>query len=107
MMPPIVSLDTQRVLALRSQILGRNAALTPPAQPAGTGFGGAITAALQSVNGMQAAAGDAASAFERGDTSSIAQVMLTRQKASIAFEATLQVRNKLLSAYKDIMSMPV
>jgi flagellar hook-basal body complex protein FliE len=33
--------------------------------------------------------------------------MLARQKASIAFEATLQARNKLLSAYKDIMSMPV
>ena len=29
------------------------------------------------------------------------------QQASIGFEATLQVRNKLLSAYKDIMSMPV
>lgn len=107
MMPPIVSLDTQSVLALRTQILGRNAALAPPGPSATTGFSGAITAALKSVNGMQAAAGDAATAFERGDTSSIAQVMLTRQKASIAFEATLQVRNKLLLAYKDIMSMPV
>jgi len=34
-------------------------------------------------------------------------VMLARQEASVSFEATLQVRNKLLSAYKDIMSMPV
>jgi flagellar hook-basal body complex protein FliE len=33
--------------------------------------------------------------------------MLARQESSIAFEATLQVRNKVLSAYKDIMSMPV
>ncbi len=107
MIPPIVSFDTQSVLALRNQILGRNTALAPASAPATTGFSGAITAALQSVNGMQAAAGDAATAFERGDTSSIAQVMLTRQKASIAFEATMQVRNKLLSAYKDIMSMPV
>lgn len=37
----------------------------------------------------------------------IAQVMLARQQASLSFEATLQARNKLLSAYKDIMSMPV
>ena len=37
----------------------------------------------------------------------IAKVMLARQQASVGFEATLQVRNKLLSAYKDIMSMPV
>ena len=36
-----------------------------------------------------------------------AAVMLSRQQASIGFQATLQVRNKLLAAYKDIMSMPV
>ena len=36
-----------------------------------------------------------------------AAVMLQREQASIGFQATLQVRNKLLSAYKDIMSMPV
>ena len=37
----------------------------------------------------------------------IAAVMLSREQASVGFQATLQVRNKLLSAYKDIMSMPV
>ena len=46
-------------------------------------------------------------AYERGETTDIAAVMLSRQQASIGFEATLQVRNQLLSAYKDIMSMPV
>ena len=35
------------------------------------------------------------------------RVMLSRQQASVGFQATLQVRNKLLAAYKDIMSMPV
>ena len=34
-------------------------------------------------------------------------VMIERQKASLGFETTLQVRNKLLSAYRDIMNMPV
>jgi flagellar hook-basal body complex protein FliE len=33
--------------------------------------------------------------------------MLTQQQASIQFEATLQVRNKLLTAYKDIMNMSI
>ena len=47
------------------------------------------------------------SAFERGETTDIATVMLAKQKASVSFEATLQVRNKLLSAYRDIMNMPV
>ena len=45
--------------------------------------------------------------YERGDTTDIASVMLAREQASVGFQATLQVRNKLLSAYKDIMSMPV
>ena len=46
-------------------------------------------------------------AYERGEVTDIAAVMLSRQQASVGFEATMQVRNKLLSAYKDIMSMPV
>jgi flagellar hook-basal body complex protein FliE len=45
--------------------------------------------------------------YERGDTHDIVGVMIERQKASLGFEATLQVRNKLLSAYRDIMNMPV
>jgi len=115
-------IDTSSVLALRAQILDRNAALSGkvagPAQATGiaagsaqtTGrasFDSAITAALGAVNATQAKAGDVSAAFERGDTVDIAAVMLARQKASIAFEATLQVRNKLLSAYHDVMSMPV
>ena len=46
-------------------------------------------------------------AYERGETVDIAKVMLARQEASVGFEATLQVRNKLLSAYQNIMNMPV
>ena len=49
----------------------------------------------------------AAEAYERGETTDIASVMLTQQQASIQFEATLQVRNKLLTAYKDIMNMSI
>ena len=46
--------------------------------------------------------------FEMGDPSlSLAQIMLTKEKAGIAFEATVQVRNKVLEAYKTIMNMPV
>lgn len=102
------TIGPQGVLALRAQILERNAALGGTAQPAATrGFDSAITAALSAVNASQSAAGTASTAFERGDTVDIAAVMLARQKASIAFEATLQVRNKLLSAYRDVMSMPV
>lgn len=46
--------------------------------------------------------------FEMGDPSlSLADVMVAKEKSGIAFEATLQVRNKVLEAYKQIMQMPV
>jgi len=107
-----------RVMALRAQILERNQALsrasevgaagaTTGADKPGGGFSATLDQALSSVNRTQTEAGTLSSAYERGDNVDIAQVMLARQKASIGFEATLQVRNKLLSAYKDIMSMPV
>ena len=104
----MTGIDTSSVLALRAAILDRNVALSGKAAPAAkTGFDSAITDALSAVNATQTKAGDVSTAFERGDTVDIASVMLARQKASIAFEATLQVRNKLLSAYHDVMSMPV
>jgi flagellar hook-basal body complex protein FliE len=63
--------------------------------------------AFKQVNAGQNQAGALSESYERGETVDIAKVMLARQQASVGFEATLQVRNKLLSAYKDIMSMPV
>ena len=73
----------------------------------GASFGQTLTDAVRNVNAQQTKASELSAAYERGDTSDIVQVMLERQKASIGFEATLQVRNKLLSAYRDIMNMPV
>jgi flagellar hook-basal body complex protein FliE len=111
-----------RVMALRAQILERNQALTranqaptPTTTTGATGtaeakpasFASTMSDALQQVNAHQAEAGALSQAYERGETVDIAKVMLARQQASVGFEATLQVRNKLLSAYKDIMSMPV
>ena len=63
--------------------------------------------ALMQVAEAQNNAGKITQAFESGQETDVAKVMLAREKSSLAFEATLQVRNKLLSAYKDIVSMPV
>ncbi|MEJ5096306.1 flagellar hook-basal body complex protein FliE [Sphingomonas molluscorum] len=71
------------------------------------GFTSTLQTQLQKINEINARAGKLTVAYERGEEVDIAKVMLARQESSIAFEATLQVRNKLLSAYKDIMSMPV
>ena len=63
--------------------------------------------ALSQVNASQSTAANATAAYDAGQTTDIAAVMLAKQKASVGFEATLQVRNKLLSAYENIMNMPV
>jgi flagellar hook-basal body complex protein FliE len=111
----MAGLSIDNVLALRQSILQRNTALKDVASTAASGGpakagSGDFTSALKGaneVNALQNNASDAAVSFERGDTTDIAAVMLAKQSASIGFETTLQVRNKLLSAYKDIMSMPV
>ncbi len=110
------TIDAGRLLQMRSSILTQNAALQRAAgddgagagvAPSGAQFGDTLAGAIKAVNEQQAKAGELASAYERGDTHDIVSVMVERQKASLGFEATLQVRNKLLSAYRDIMSMPV
>lgn len=108
------------VMALRNIVLQRNAALreavsTPASKALGRvdgvtatpGFAETMQTALNKVNAMQEQEDVATEAYERGDTTDIATVALIQQRASISFEATLQVRNKLLSAYKDIMNMAV
>ena len=121
MLPPI---DTASVMALRAQILQRSAAESlgsaPAAAPAvaprfetaaapavAPRFDTAMADALKAVSAVQDDSAAASAAYERGDSHDLAGVMIARQKASIAFEATLQVRNKLLGAYKDVMSMPL
>lgn len=109
MLPPV---DTASILRLRQQILARNEALkTPLAAPAVAAeqprFGAALDTALRQVSAIQDQASAATTAFETGQTHDLASVMIARQKASIAFEATLQARNRLIGAYKDVMNMPL
>jgi flagellar hook-basal body complex protein FliE len=76
--------------------------------PSANEFSTMLKQAVDGVNGMQLESKDLQQRFEMGDKSlSLAEVMLTKEKAGIAFEATVQVRNKVLEAYKTIMNMPV
>jgi flagellar hook-basal body complex protein FliE len=109
MLPPI---DTGSILKLRQQILDRHQALQAPALPAGGAgeqprFGAALDNALKQVSAIQDQASAATTAYETGQTHDLASVMIARQKASLAFEATLQARNRLIGAYKDVMNMPL
>ena len=105
----VSGIDASSLMAMRGVVLARSEALQKVARAADTGAAVPVSGfgqMLNEVNALQAKAGALSEGFERGTETDIAQVMLARQKASISFEATLQVRNKLLSAYRDIMNMP-
>ena len=76
-------------------------------EPSKGNFATYMRDAVQDVNDAQQSSADMKNAYERGEDIPLTDVVLSMQKASIGFEATLQVRNKLLKAYEDIRNMPV
>ncbi len=70
-------------------------------------FSELVGSALNEVNALKKSSAASAAAYESGVDIPLSDVMVNMQKASLAFEATLQVRNKVLKAYEDIMNMPV
>ena len=81
---------------------------TAPTGVSGVAFGDVMSQAVNKVNEVQQASSTLSESYIRGDRSvDISDVMIASQKASVAFSAMTQVRNKLVDAYKDIMNMPV
>ena len=73
-----------------------------------SGFADMLKEAVNSVNDAQQKSAELQEAFQMGDPEvDITQVMIQMQKASVSFEAMTQVRNRLVSAYQDIMNMPI
>jgi len=71
-------------------------------------FSKLLKQSIDNVNELQQQSGKLGTAFELGDAKvSLAEVMIAKEKAGIAFQSVVQVRNKILSAYKEIMSMQV
>ena len=71
-------------------------------------FGALLKQSIEKVNDIQQEASAMRTAFEKGESDmDLAQVMVAAQKSSLSFEAMVQVRNKLIEAYKDVMNMPI
>jgi flagellar hook-basal body complex protein FliE len=88
--------------------LGKTAAADAPEASAKVDFSEALKASLQNVSNAQNNADDLGKRFAAGDDSvNLSDTMIAMQKANIAFQSTIQVRNKLVSAYHDIMNMQV
>ena len=72
------------------------------------GFGAALSRALEQVDSAQREAGAKAKQFQLGDpAASLEDTVISMQTANISFQALVQVRNRVVSAYQDIMNMPV
>lgn len=71
------------------------------------GFGEMLASAIDDIAAAQAQARASAAAWERGETQDLAAVMIDQQVASLGFQLALNVRNRALGAYRDIMNMPV
>ena len=105
-------IDTSQLLvqmrAMAAAAQGQAVAAPSQGEGAPTDFGALLRQSLEGVNELKQTSSAMTNAFVRGDSGlSLAEVMIAKQKAGIAFEATVQVRNKLLDAYKQVMSMQV
>lgn len=85
-----------------------DAAAGGPSGVNGPRFGEILDQAVNKVNEVQQASSSMAEAYVRGDQNiDITDVMIASQKAGVAFDAMVQVRNKLVEAYRDVMNMPI
>lgn len=79
-----------------------------PVADTGAEFAAVLRDSVSRVNELQQDAGQMTAAYQRGEENAdLARVMISLEKAGLAFEAVTQTRNRLLSAYQDIMNMPV
>jgi len=76
-------------------------------RPSTMSFADRLEDGLKQVSQSQMQATQLAKDYELGLENDLAKVMVGQQVSSLAFQLTLNVRNKALSAYKDIMNMPV
>lgn len=89
-------------------VVGINQPLGKSSGAQGTGFQDALVQALQTTSSLQKESGRLSKEFQlENSTASLEQTMLVGVKSNIAFQSTLQVRNRVVQAYTDILNMQV
>jgi flagellar hook-basal body complex protein FliE len=90
------------------QAMARNESLSSIETTQAAPFSELMSQSIDQVNSSMQESKATTARFEMGDPSvSLAEVMISAQKASIQFSGMTEVRNKLLTAYKDVMNMPI
>jgi flagellar hook-basal body complex protein FliE len=108
-----MAIDTRNLEQMLSELRAASAvAQGKPASAAdaagGADFGQALKSAIDQVNAAQQSAQQMTQDFVAGtDNVNLQDVMINLQKASLSFQQMVQVRNKLVTAYQDVMNMPV
>lgn len=100
-------METLRAYQTQSTNNTSAAAETATSKVGQPSFFDSVKIALDKVNDADIKADAMSEAYDRGEEVPLTEVVLSMQKASLAFEATLQVRNKVMKAYEEIMNMPV
>ena len=95
----------------------RSGDLLPPLSPAGktTGakegggksFGNVLQDIMQDINKLQLNADEAIAKVQLDNTGSIHEAMIALEKANLSFRTMMQIRNKILDAYQEVMRMQV
>ena len=101
-----IGIESSQLSSIRSTLLD-SAKLLSGKTDTDNGFGEKMKGAIQSVADAQSKSKVLAENFELGKEQDLTKVMVGQNVSSLAFQMTLNVRNKVLSAYKDIMNMPV
>ena len=103
------SMEIQQVLAQMRVLAAQAENRAQQIDPVDNGsFGDLLKQSIDKVNEAQQQASAMCSAFDSGQGEmDLAQVMIAVQKSSLSFDAMVQVRNKLVEAYKDVMNMPI
>ena len=92
--------------AMAAQAQGQTPAVKGAAEQ--SDFSDILKQSVDKVNDTQMNANKLSEAFQAGDPNiQVSEVMVAMQKSSVSFQAMLQVRNKLVNAYQDIMNMQV
>ncbi|MCA9773124.1 MAG: flagellar hook-basal body complex protein FliE [Myxococcales bacterium] len=73
----------------------------------GASFADTLKASMDEVNGLQHDADRAIEALVKGEDTSLHETMLAVEKADLSFKVMMQVRNKLLEAYREVMRTPM
>jgi len=110
------NINVQQVLAqmrvleaqAKSQINTDVISVDEAQSPQKTDFAEVLSNSINSVNETLMNSGEMVTKFEKGNSNiTMAELVINMEKASVSFQAMTQVRNKLLTAYQEIMNMPV